>query len=46
MFKTTNSSNIPFVKLSEGMMVRATESTAMNIKELIVKTKLLNPKIS
>lgn len=48
MFKTPNSSNvnnIPFVKLTEGKMVKAREPTAMNIKELIVKMELLKPKI-
>ncbi|XP_067043708.1 TNF receptor-associated factor 6-like [Acropora muricata] len=49
IFKTPNSShvsNIPVVKLSEGKMVRATEATATNIKELIVKMELLKPIIS
>ena len=49
IFKTPNSShvsNIIVVKLSEGKMVRATEQTATNIKELIVKMELLKPIIS
>ena len=49
MFNTTDGSNvncIPFVKLSEGKMVKATEPTVMTIKELIVKMELLKPKIS
>ncbi|XP_068721244.1 uncharacterized protein [Montipora capricornis] len=49
LLKTPNSSkvnNIPFVKLTEGKMVKAREATALTIEELTVKMELLEPEIS
>lgn len=49
LLKTPNSSkvnNIPFVKLTEGKMVKAREANALTIEELTVKMELLEPEIS
>jgi len=50
IFKTQNCSlfqahNIPFVKLTEGKMVKAMAPTATNIEELTVKMEVLRPEI-